>query len=1405
MDQPTEPVEPLALLSERERLVATKSAEGLTYREIAEVLVIAPNTVRTHLSAIYKKLGIRNKAALIHLLSNGQANESNTRSQRDSQPPPACPYPGMVPFRAEDAVYFYGRETEIEQMLQHLRQQRFLMVIGPSGSGKSSLVYAGLLPQLAKSHYFEEGHWLVRLMRPGSHPICRLAQLLETKGEDDVVTNDTIQQVLDHCPPAQSLLVLIDQFEEVFTQAGRDERNCFLTALQTLRSLPNCTLLLTMRADFYPDLMISPLWPVGASQRVEIAPLQGDALRAAIEKPATAVGVRIEESLISRLLVDAADEPGVLPLLQETMGQLWLQMEQRVLSYSAYEKLCGHDSLVSDGRIVNGLAIAIAMKADTTLTKLTLNQQLIARRIFLRLIQFGEGRADTRRQQQMSALQAVGDDLNEFDRTLEHLTDHRLLTRSGDDEEDDSRVDISHESLITGWARLHDWIEERREAEQIRRRLEIRAAEWVRLGLGSGGLLDDEQLPEAERWLASPDADDLGYSQALPKLVEASQQAIAEAEQAREANRRRELTQAQALANEQRRAASRMKRSMIGLAAVMLIAVAAGIFAWLQSQQAQQAEQEAKRLVEAEMLARTQSEARRVEAEEARAEAEAQRVEAENARLASIAQLLLMEAPQQQATQLDERGALLARQAYLFSIAGDRRLRGQVDGVLRTMTGKPQFSSILDQLFAPAVAFSPDGTRLASMRGAPYHDFAMWDITQPGTPPIVLPDFPGGPSEYPFPLTFSPDGKTLLTADAKGTLGWWQLDAPHMPFTELPKQKGGIWSAVFSPDGRWLATGSKLDDNFSVWDLAQPNIEPILIFDPQPAPDGSGSPSPKLDGVPVAFSPDSALLATGSLNGIIRLWRLDDLTVPVTSLRGHEGGLLALVFYDQGRRLASSGQDNTIRLWDLESPSVNPAVLENGTNAAVSLAFDPNDRLLASASFSDGIRLWQIDALNVSPILLPGNYFKVVFSPVDRFLASAGTAQSYLRLWDLRSSARPQVITDHQDYIYSLAFSSDGKRLASGGGSVDKTIRLWRWNALDEPPVVLRDQGNINSLDFNNDDSRLLSSSWSDSSVRLWKLNQPTPTATVLPIPDSLSPWTALFNPDGKMLVTTGNGGIHAWGIAHLDIEPKVLMSNDYWPTEIAFSPSGDKLVMASFSAPIYLQDLSNPEQPVSVLHGHSESGAWSVVFSPDGQTLASGGRVDASVRLWNPNAPEQPSLILGHHDGAVIRVRFSPDGKQLASVSMDRSVRLWSVDNPDMLPIVLSDHEGEVWALAYSPDGKQLVTGGTDKTIRIWDLTHPLNSSTTQQVADMVCEKVWRNLTLDEWHKFVGVDIPYERTCENRPIHTSLFEAAEKLAKEGDKENALALLERAVELDSGLDLNPQQEVERWGKNRIRE
>ena len=312
-----------------------------------------------------------------------------------------------------------------------------------------------------------------------------------------------------------------------------------------------------MRADFYGDLMNSALWPVDDAQQVKIAAPRGDALRSAIVAPAEKVGVCLEDSLVERLLTDAADEPGTLPMLQEAMVLLWGKRSWRLITRRSYHELG------QDGR--SGLAVAMATRADATLVELPPQQQLIARRIFLRLVQFGEGRPDTRRQLPVEELRSKADDPQVFDRVLATLIDHRLLTPSPETRLG-RRVDIAHEMLIIGWPASREWVQARRDAEQTRRRLEAKAKEWVRLGRG-GGLLDKTELPEAERWLASPDAAELGIDDDIAALAATSRGVIDQAERDKEEARRKELVQ-------EKRRVRQFQRFAVVLV-VLLISVAA--------------------------------------------------------------------------------------------------------------------------------------------------------------------------------------------------------------------------------------------------------------------------------------------------------------------------------------------------------------------------------------------------------------------------------------------------------------------------------------------------------------------------------------------------------------------------------------------------------------------------------------------------------------------------------------------------------------------------------------------------------------------------------------------------------------------------------------------------------------
>ncbi len=448
--------------------------------------------------------------------------------------PVPCPYPGLRPFTSKEASRFHGRDKEVRDLMGRLRDgQRELYVIGPSGSGKSSLVCAGLVPNLASAPELAGGSFLVRTMQPGADPAASLGGVLEATPTEscDVALQwigNAVSRLLAKHPDHDRLMIFVDQLEELFTIAEADARASFIAAVRVLRGIPRVVLVLTLRADFYASLMESDLWADldGQLSRLDVSPLRGAKLRIAIEAPAYACGVYFEPVLVERLLVDVADEPGALPLLQDTLLELWHQRTRRLLRLAEYEAM-------SDG-VQTGLAVTIVRRANGALSALSPGRREIARRVLLRLVQFGDGAATTRRQQTRAALSTAGDDSEDIDAVVRHLADRRMITTTGGDDSDHAaRVDLAHEVLLSVWPVFGEWIRSHREDEQRRRALEAKAAEWVNNGRGESRLLDADELHEVRSWLSEEKARDLGVSKEIQNLLLRSEAALAEQDRQR--------------------------------------------------------------------------------------------------------------------------------------------------------------------------------------------------------------------------------------------------------------------------------------------------------------------------------------------------------------------------------------------------------------------------------------------------------------------------------------------------------------------------------------------------------------------------------------------------------------------------------------------------------------------------------------------------------------------------------------------------------------------------------------------------------------------------------------------------------------------------------------------------------
>ena len=406
-----------------------------------------------------------------------------------------CPYVGLEAFREKDCNRFYGRRKLIATAVEILTRQRFVAVIGPSGSGKSSVVCGGLLPALRRGAIPGSDTWTyLPPFVPGSEPMKNLEAVWRT-GD-----------------PASPAVVVIDQFEELFTLCeDLAVRNAFVQKILELAQ--QHYVIVTMRSDYESRLSTMPeLQELFAKGDLRATPLGAPELHEAIEEPARLIGLKFESGLVDALVHDVLGEPAALPLLQFTLWKLWQSRDHNRITMAAYRRLGG-------GRA------ALANSADTLYDSLIQQDRDTMRRILLRIVRPGAGAEVTSSRVRVRELLQLGDDKDRICRVLEKLVAERLVRRTGGGVADDDQIEVAHEALIRNWPLLVSWIE-RQKADLLElRRFEALAEEWERFGRQSG-FLDAEQLREAEQWLARDDVRDIGVKESLPALVQASRELI---------------------------------------------------------------------------------------------------------------------------------------------------------------------------------------------------------------------------------------------------------------------------------------------------------------------------------------------------------------------------------------------------------------------------------------------------------------------------------------------------------------------------------------------------------------------------------------------------------------------------------------------------------------------------------------------------------------------------------------------------------------------------------------------------------------------------------------------------------------------------------------------------------------
>lgn len=484
-----------------------------------------------------------------------------------------CPYVGLDAFSESEQAIFFGRERLIEEAARVLTRSRLLAVVGPSGSGKSSLVLAGLLPALKNGAGQSNQQWrYVQPMVPGSDPLANLARVLSAlQGQPEPDLDEWIERQSKHLlhqpdhilrliddSADDPVVMVIDQFEETFTLCvDNPTRDAFVHCLMALSYSPGRkhTLILTMRSDFESHVSRMPNFQTQFERHMfRVTPLNAAELRASIEAPADLIGLKFEQALVDTLLHDLLGEPAALPLLQFTLLKLWENRERNYITWDAYRRLGG-------GRL------ALANSADAWFESLIPEQQTTARRILLRLLRASDGLEITSNRVRMHQLYQTGEAEERVSLVLNKLISARLVRITRGHVSGDTQVEIAHEALVRNWPRLVSWIEEERDNIRQRQRLADAAQQWVDLGRDTGALLPAALLREASHFI---DANGVELTSVEVEFIQASQQAIA-MEQERELARQVELKQAHVEAHHQASRARRMRRiaSVFGLLLVI--------------------------------------------------------------------------------------------------------------------------------------------------------------------------------------------------------------------------------------------------------------------------------------------------------------------------------------------------------------------------------------------------------------------------------------------------------------------------------------------------------------------------------------------------------------------------------------------------------------------------------------------------------------------------------------------------------------------------------------------------------------------------------------------------------------------------------------------------------------------
>jgi WD40 repeat protein len=1210
-----------------------------------------------------------------------------------------CPFVGLSAFQEKDQSVFFGRERQVSELVGRLRTSRFLAILGSSGSGKSSIVRAGLLPDLKKGVLPGSQDWKIfNPMVPGSNPLENLARLIIASAGNTAPMDAEVEfyrnssahltQVIEDCFNSNVVLV-IDQFEEIFTLCTDEvARQSFVNNLIWLCQAPNMEhrVIITMRSDFEMHIARLPeLQALFEQNSVRLLPLLANELRESIEAPASRVGLKFEEGVVESLLNDTLGEPAALPLLQFTLLKLWENRDHNRVTWETYRRLGG-------GRR------ALARSADEFYNNLIPEDQVTMKRILLKMVRPGEGLEIMSNRIPRTVIYKKSDATDRIDRVLDKLIKERLVRVSEADGTSEEQIEIAHEALVRNWPRLVEWLEEDRVALRQRQRLTTAAEEWQRLNYASSALWQRELLEEARQY------DDLNELE--KKFMKAS------------SNREQLIRTA-------------------GVAGTILAILVLLVMTFMYRGQALENKNLAATAQAASNLAveqKNQAELQRKNAEKSAKDAKSSAAEAlkqaelaRASRLVSQAQLILgtqkikenvglllaiesyKREPSLEAAGILQNNPLPALTARLdfdeginavaLSPKGTFIASGSEAGILRVSdvaTGRV----ILKRqhgTWITSVAFSPDGTYVAS--GSDDGTVRVWNLSE-GTEIASM--IQGTQIRS---VAFSPDNRYIISTSNDGMARVWEISTRK----ELLTQGDWITSAAFSPDGKSVVLGSE-DSTVRVFEIVTGKEIMKFYHDNWIT--------------SVTFNPDGLYVASGSYDGSARIW---DISTGLESSRiSHGSPVRHVAFSPDGQSLLSSSDGGNVLLSNAFNGETIAAINHDGD--VRSLAFSQDGRYMATGvcnslesnsetgsvtCFQGNVFVWKNNASNNIVTAFNDTWVNTAaFSPDRKFIVYY-SANGNIQIAEVATGRKTLSIKQDGVVRYSVAFSPNGGYIASGGCTIDSagycsmgTASIWKVDSGEKVFEVTQD-GWVNSVAFSPD----------SQSLAIVGCNKKPK------------------DNNDNTICTEGNVSVF-----ELDNESKPIFNKT--PKElisrVVFSPNGQRLASADDGL-IRIWDLTDPEskEPTQI----AQEGVMALAFSPSGRYLAAGSS-DNTVRVWRLEPSQAKEVAQMLHDSGVNTVAFSPDEQYVVSGSSDNTTRVWKIETRK--EIARMAQGAELASTVFSVDGHDVFSAGLDGTTRVskWDPSDFVN---------ITCSRLVRNLTAEEWDKYFAGE-KYQAICEKLP-----------------------------------------------------